>query len=137
MTARVFLDTAVLALAVGGEHPLRESCRALLAAAARGDLELHVSVESLQELLFHRMRRDDRAEAVSLVRDVRAMCRVHPFDDAVASRMFDLVSASAVGGRDAVHAATAMEHGFDEIVSPDRDFDDVPGLRRRSPDNDR
>ncbi|MGO1582118.1 MAG: type II toxin-antitoxin system VapC family toxin [Actinomycetaceae bacterium] len=133
MTARVFLDTAVLALAVGGEHPLREPCRSFLASAARGDLELHVSVEAIQELLFHRMRRGDRAEAVRLVRDVRMACRVHPFDDAVVSRMLDLVSTSAVGGRDAVHAATALEHGFHEIISPDSDFDTVPGLRRRSP----
>lgn len=133
MTARAFLGTAVLALAVGGEHPQREDCRAYLAAAARGELDLHVSVEAIQELLFHRLRRGTRSEAVSLVRDVHAMCRVHDFDDAVALRMLDLVATSPLGGRDAVHAATALEHGFDEIVTPDRDFDAVPGLRRRDP----
>jgi predicted nucleic acid-binding protein len=29
--------------------------------------------------------------------------------------------------------ATALEHGFDSIVSSDRNFDEVPGLRRIAP----
>ena len=130
---RVFLDTAVLALAVGGEHPLRASCRRYLEQAAAGELELHVSVEALQELLFHRMRRGDRAEAVALARDVRDLCHVHPFDGAVLARMLDLVATTALGGRDSVHAATAQAAGFSEIVTPDSDFDGVPGLARRTP----
>ncbi|GMA33161.1 type II toxin-antitoxin system VapC family toxin [Litorihabitans aurantiacus] len=130
---RVFLDTAVLALAVGGEHPLRTACRGYLEGAARGEIEIHVSVEAVQELLFHRMRRGGRSDAVELVRDVRELCHVHEFDDAVLARAIDLVGRSALGGRDAVHAATALGSGFAEIVTPDRDFDGVPGLRRRAP----
>lgn len=130
---RVFLDTAVLALAVGGDHALRAACRSYLERAARGELELHVSVEALQELLFHRMRRGERDDAVALVRDVRDLCQVHAFDDAVVQRVLDLVATSSLRGRDAVHAATALVAGFSEIVTPDGDVDDVPGLRRRGP----
>lgn len=32
-----------------------------------------------------------------------------------------------------MHAATALAHGFTEIVSADTDFDDVPGLTRIDP----
>ena len=131
---RVFLDTAVLALAVGGEHPLRASCRRYLEEAAAGELELHVSVEALQELLFHRMRRGDRSDAVALVRDVRELCHAHPVDDAVVARMLELVATTRLGGRDAVHAATALGAGFGEIITPDSDFDSVPGLERRGPE---
>lgn len=131
--ARVFLDTAVLALAVGGDHPLRAACRSYLHRAERGELEVHVSVEALQELLFHRMRRGERGDAVALVRDVRDLCHVHALDDTVVLRMLDLVGESSLGGRDAVHAATALVAGFVEIVTPDADFDGVPGLRRRAP----
>ncbi|PWD51244.1 VapC toxin family PIN domain ribonuclease [Serinibacter arcticus] len=134
MTAeRLFLDTAVLALAVGGERPLREACRTLLERAARGEAEIHVSVEALQELLFHRMRRGSRPDAVALVRDVRELCHVHPFEDSVLLRTLDLAATTSLGGRDAVHAATALVAGFEEIVTPDHDFDAVPGLRRRDP----
>lgn len=49
------------------------------------------------------------------------------------ARALDLVMNSVLGGRDAVHAATALSLGFDDIVSADRDFDAVPGLRRIAP----
>lgn len=130
---RAFLDTSILALAIGGEHSLREACRDYLRAAAAGSLQVHISVEALQELLFHRMRRGDRASAVAVVRDVRAVCHVHPLDEAVVDRMLTLVDRGTIGGRDAVHAATALVAGFDEIVTPDQDFEGIPGLTRRSP----
>lgn len=102
-------------------------------AATRGDVELHVSVEALQEFLFHRMRRASRATAVQQTSDVSALCVVHPFDQVVAERMLLVVEGSPLGGRDAVHAATALVHGFDVIVSPDADFDHAPGLGRLEP----
>lgn len=133
MTRRLFVDTAPLLYAVGGEHPLRESCRALLAASGEGLVELHASVEVVQEFLFHRLRRDERARAVAATRAVREALVLHPFDAAVASAMVDLVEISGVGGRDAVHAATALGAGFEEMVSSDSDLDVVPGLRRVAP----
>lgn len=128
-----FLDTAVLALALGGEHPERQACRLLLEAAADGASELHISVETLQELLFHRMRQGERSDAVSAVRHVRAACVLHDFNEAVVETTLNLVSESSIRGRDAVLAATALGAGFGQIVSPDRDFDGVPGLRRIDP----
>jgi predicted nucleic acid-binding protein len=61
------------------------------------------------------------------------MCVLHPFDEVVLARALDLVMNSVLGGRDAVHAATALSLGFDHIVSADRDFDAAPGLRRIAP----
>ena len=106
----------------------------LLAASADGLVELHASVEVVQEFLFHRLRRDDRPRAVAATRAVREALVLHPFDASVASAMVDLVEGSGIGGRDAVHAATALVAGFEEIVSTDSDLDVVPGLRRLSPD---
>ncbi|QOR70703.1 type II toxin-antitoxin system VapC family toxin [Ruania alkalisoli] len=133
VSRKVFVDTVILALAVGGESPHRAACRRILDGAANGEMELHLSAEALQELLFHRLRRGSRADAVAVVREVRAACVVHAFDEAVTDQMVDLVERSPIGGRDAVHAATALEAGFTEIVSLDRDFDQVPGLTRREP----
>jgi predicted nucleic acid-binding protein len=131
---RVFADTAVLALAIGGEHEHRASCRALLAAASAGQVELHVSVEALQELLFHRTLRAGRDAGVADVRDCIRICRVHSFDTTVLARSVDLVAVTHLRGRDAVHAATAMLHGFTEIVTTDADFDGLPELARLAPD---
>jgi predicted nucleic acid-binding protein len=131
---RVFADTAVLALAIGGEHEQRASCRTLLAAATAGQVEVHVSVEALQELLFHRTRRAGRDAAVADVRDCMRVCRLHSFDSTVLARGVDLVATTHLRGRDAVHAATAMLHGFTEIVTTDADFDGLPELVRLAPD---
>lgn len=133
MTRRIWIDTSVLAYAAGGEHPLREPCRRIVAAAAAGAFELHASVEMVQEFVFHRLRRVPRADAVAQARQAGALCVLHPFDADVLDHALGLVSASDLGGRDAVHAATALDRGFAEIVSADRDFDAVPGLRRIEP----
>jgi hypothetical protein len=53
------------------------------------------------------------------------------------SRSMELVATSeALGGRDAVHAATALVHGLQTIVSPDTAFDGIDGLYRLAPTDD-
>jgi len=130
---RLFLDTSVLALALGAPHPSRQAAQDLLTAGSSKNVELHVSAEAIQELLFHRMRRGEREVAVIQSRAVRQGCVVHPVDEEVLDRMLELVATTRLRGRDAVHAATALHHGFSEIVSADTDFDGVPGLTRIDP----
>ncbi len=64
---------------------------------------------------------------------LRDLCFLHPFDDLVLGKALELVDTTTIRGRDAVHAATAMLAGFEEIISADQDFDDIPGLVRISP----
>ena len=130
----VFVDTAVLAYAIGGDHPLRAPCRAIVAAAGAGSLELHASVEMVQELLFHRLRVSDRITAVRQARDASRLCVLHDFDAEVLHRMLELTAAhESIGGRDAVHAATALVAGIAGMMTPDRAFDRIPGLTRIDP----
>jgi predicted nucleic acid-binding protein len=133
----VLVDTAVVAYAVGGEHSLREPCQRWLLAAGRGEVELHASVEMIQEFLFHRMRRTDRTTALRQARDASQLCVLHAFEVPVLSRSMELVATSeALGGRDAVHAATALVHGLQTIVSGDTAFDGIDGLHRLAPTDD-
>lgn len=131
----LFLDPSVLLLAVGGEHPRRDACRRLLGAASRGAVRLHLSVEGGQEFLFHRLRMTDRDRAVSEFDLVDRLVVWHSFDTAVLHESRDLVARGVARGRDAVHAATALTGGFPAIVSPDADFDGIPGLLRMDPEN--
>ena len=133
-TTACLVDTAVLLYAVGGDHPMRAGSRRIVAAAGNGQIELHASVEMVQEFVVHRMRRGSRPSAVRQARDVAGLCVLHDFDRAVLRTALDLISdADTLGGRDAVHAATALQHGLPIIVSPDHAFDNVPGLRRIDP----
>lgn len=129
----LFIHSAVLAYALGDEHPRRAACRAIVSAAQRGEVELHASVELVQELVFHRLRRSGRDGAVEEGRFAARLCALHPFDVPVLERSLDLTAMTRIGGRDAVHAATALLSGFATIVSPDRDFDGIPGLGRIDP----
>lgn len=83
--------------------------------------------------MFHRLRRTDRARAVQSARDVGEALVLHPLDAGVVATMLDLVAGSSIGGRDAVHAATALTAGFTQIVSTDPDLDAVDGLARLAP----
>lgn len=129
---RVFIDSSVLILASGGPHPRKEACLKVVGAVARQQAQCHVSTEAVQELVVHRMRKDDE-HAVRIARQVAAMCVLHPFDEQVLERSLSLIEDSGVRGHDAVHAATALLAGFTEIVSADDDFAGVLGLRRIDP----
>lgn len=125
---RIFIDTPVVLYALGGPHPDRGSCRALLAAAAAGVLELHASIELVQEVTFHRLRRVSAEEAVASGRLLLEACVLYPVDRAVMARSLELVNAGLLRGRDALHAATALELGFAELVTTDSGFAGLPGL---------
>ncbi len=126
----VLVDAAVFLYALGGEHDLRAPCREVL---GHPGLELHASAELVQEVVFHRMRRAGRAQAVAEARLVADACHLHDVDQAVIQRSLSLIAEGGVGGRDAVHAATALVAGIGAIVSPDVDFDDIAGLTRIDP----
>lgn len=128
-----FLDATIILLASGEPSEARRACRSFLADEAATGSTFHMSVEGVQEVLFHRMRMVDRETAIAEVRDLLDMVVLHPFDDGVLEGAVDLVATSSIRGRDAVHAATALRAGFTVIVSADRDFDGIPGLRRLDP----
>jgi predicted nucleic acid-binding protein len=128
-----FLDATIILLAAGEPSTAQHACRSFLEAQAASGSTLHMSVEGVQEVLFHRMRMVDPGTAVAEARDVQEMVVLHRFDEGVLQTAISLVATSTVRGRDAVHAATAIRAGFDAIVTTDSDFDGIPGLRRIDP----
>lgn len=128
-----FVDAGVFVYMLGAEHPQKAPCRDLIIAARRREVDLHASVEMIQELVLHRLRRVTRTDAAAEGRAASTLCLLHPFDAEILDKALELAATTRIGGRDAVHAATALLWGFDAIVSPDRDFDGVPGLRRLDP----
>jgi predicted nucleic acid-binding protein len=132
----LFLDTNVFLYAIGGEHPLREPCRTILRRLGDGDLAATTSTEVVQELLYVLARRGRREQAVELAGHVLSL-----FPDLLPVRRQEMeVACELVAGdpelppRDAVHAATMLNHGLVTLVSADPHFDRVPGLERLTPD---
>ena len=131
----VFIDSAVLMYAAGSEHPLRSPCQRILARVAAGELDAVISVEVVQEIV-HRFTALKRPQlGASIARDALDLfAPVLPITHATMRRVPDLVDRHpTLAARDLVHAATCLEEGIEDIVSPDRGFDAVGGIRRLDP----
>jgi predicted nucleic acid-binding protein len=129
------IDTAVFMYAGGGEHPLREPCRAVLRRVAGGELDATTSAEVVQEVL-HRYLAIRRPEVgTAMATDVLdAFAPVLPITHAVMRRMPGLVGRyPALSARDLIHVATCLVEGIDTIISPDAGLDQVTELRRLDP----
>ena len=131
----VLLDASVVVYALGEANPRREPCRALLQAAASGEFRAYASVEMVQEVVHHRLRKlGDRRIAGADGRSVSAICTLLFFDREVLDLSLELIERfPTIRGRDAVHAATALAYGIERIASTDPAFDGIPGLTRLDP----
>lgn len=132
---RVLLDTAVFVYAVGTPHDYRDACRRLLDPDVLLSYGGEASVQAIQELLHQRTRRTgDRIGSATVARAMAQLCPLHELtadDLRVGLQLFEQVP--TLTGRDALHAATAVNRGIPAIVSPDTDFDGIDGLRRIDP----
>jgi predicted nucleic acid-binding protein len=134
MTERVLIDSMVALYAMGGEFAWREECRRALRLVSDGVVEGFCSVEAVQEVAHHRLRvSGDPGRAAAQARAFSQTMAVLGFDARVLDTALGLIAAGEARGRDAVHAATALVHGLDQIVSYDTAFDAVPGLSRLTP----
>jgi uncharacterized protein len=136
---RFLYDTSIFVYALGGEHPYREPCREIVRRATAGDLQGEASADLLQELLHQRIRRTgDRPIAVTSVRKVSKLIWWHPLEIDDVQRGIDLFATHAgLDSRDAVFAALALNRGIDAILATDRAFDEVAGLERIDPLDER
>ncbi len=132
---RFLFDTGVFVYALGGEHHYREPCRAILRDMRGGQLAGEASVELIHEFTYVRGRKMvARRDAAESARDIADMCRLHVVEPSDIERALDLWSDyERLDMRDAIFVAQALNRDIDAILSPDRDFDDIPGLERIDP----
>jgi uncharacterized protein len=131
----LLIDTSVIMYAGGAAHPHREACRSVLQQVAAGTLDAAVSAEVVQEIL-HRFSRGDRDIGARMARSVLDLFgTLVPVDRTVmADVVTRFVREGGLSARDALHAATCAVHGFESIVSVDRDFDGLADVRRVPPE---
>jgi uncharacterized protein len=131
----VFIDTAVIMYAAGGEHPLREPCGRIIAGIGDGDIDAVTSAEVIQEILhrFISLRRPEIGR-IQAIEALDLFAPILPLTHALMRRAPDLARKyPSLDARDLVHVATCIHEGISEIVSPDRGFDQVAELRRIDP----
>jgi predicted nucleic acid-binding protein len=132
---RFLFDTGVFIYALGGEHPYREPCRAILREVQRRRLGAEASVELIHEFAYVRLRQvGHRADATRSAYTIARSFSLHVVDPSDIERALDLwCEHERLDMRDAIFAAQALNRGIDAILSPDQDFDAIASLERIDP----
>lgn len=132
----ILVDANIIMYAAGASHPHKQPSVSLLERVARGELEAAIDAEVLQEIL-HRYRTIRRWADGRRVYDLTRQLfpDVLPVTASVLDRARRLLDADAhIMARDALHAAVALTEGMDAVCSYDRDYDRIPGVVRREPE---
>lgn len=135
MTERYFLDSNIIMYAIGGPHALKSPCQRVIELVEQQQLHVVTNTEVIQEILYRYTAINRRALAVetgNLVMDIVEETFSVTADD---MRLAGLLvhKHAQVNVRDAVHAATMIQHRVRSILTADRHFDQFTQLRRIDP----
>ena len=128
----ILIDSNVPMYLVGAAHPHKADAQRLLERFAIANRRLVSDVEVLQEIL-HRYVAIDRRDAIQPAFDtlLGVVDQVLPITVETLHSARDIVLGSpALSARDALHVAVMRQHDIQEILSFDRGFDGIPGIRR-------
>ena len=128
----IFVDSNISMYLIGAEHPNKGAADTKLSALIRSQDRLVTDVEVQQEIL-HRYVSVDRREAIqpafdALLAIVDEVFPVEPRDVARAKAL--VLERRALSARDAIHVAIMERYEVSRILSFDKGFDGVPGIRR-------
>lgn len=131
----ILVDSNVLMYAAGTAHPNKKASLALLQRIAEAKVEAVLDAEVLQEVL-HRYRAIGRWETGRELYD--RIRRIFPAVIPVTAGILDVARRlldehPRLMARDALHAAVCGEAGLEAICSYDRDFDQLPEVKRLEP----
>lgn len=131
----ILVDTNIIMYAAGADHQHKRPSLRLLEQVASGEVDGIINAETLQEIL-HRYRSikrwSDGRKVYDLARQI--FPEVIPVTSEVLDHARRLLDTNArLMARDALHAAVVIGEGLDAICTYDRDFDNIPGIRRIEP----
>ncbi len=128
----IFVDTNIPMYLVGSPHANRTAAERKLDELIRGQERLVTDVEVQQEIL-HRYAAIGRRDAIQPAFDalLGIVDEVFPIEPRDVARAKGLVlERLALSARDAIHVAIMERHEVSRILTFDRGFDAVPGIRR-------
>lgn len=130
----ILVDSNVPMYLVGADHPHKIDARRLLERLVADRQRLVTDAEVLQEIL-HRYTAIDRRDAIQPAFDAlkAVVDEVFPVEEGDVVRAKDLVATHpALSARDALHVAVMQRHSVARILTFDRGFDAVRGVKRIS-----
>jgi predicted nucleic acid-binding protein len=128
----IFVDANVPMYLIGDEHPHKVDAQSMIERLAGERRRLVTSSEVFQEIL-HRYISIDRRDWIELAFETlrEIVDQVLAVEEADVFAAKDLVHAHPkMSSRDAVHAAVMRRRQITEVLSFDRGFDAVTGIKR-------
>ena len=128
----ILVDTNMPTYLVGDDERHKARTERLLDRAVTNRERLVTDAEVFQEIL-HRYKTINRLEAIQPAFDLLhgIVDEIFPIGvSAIESAKTLVLGYRHLSARDALHVAVMQEHGVDRIMSFDRGFDAIPGLRR-------
>ena len=128
----ILVDSNIPIYLIGAAHPNKEAARRLVERSIMNEHRLVTDAEVLQEIL-HRYVAIDRRDAIqpafdALLGIVDEVLAVELADTQRARRL--VLGPGDLSARDAIHVAIMQRHEIDQILSFDRGFDAITGVRR-------
>ncbi len=128
----ILVDSNVPMYLIGAPHPHKTDSQRRLESLLSGGERLVTDAEAFQEIL-HRFAAIDRRDAIGPAFEVLSSIvdEVLPVteNDVLRARNV-LLATPGLSARDALHVAVMEHGGIGTILSFDRGFDLVPGIRR-------
>lgn len=126
--ARVTIDSAPLIYFLEGHRTFKPLYAPLFQAEAEGQLEIVISTIAVAEVMTGPLRSGDEALA-NRYRRALSQWEVVPLDIDLAALAARLRASHKLKLPDAIHAATAISTGSVALVTHDRDFSGLTGMR--------
>lgn len=126
------IDTNVIVYAVGSVHPLKQASDRILSDIAAGTLAANLDVETLQEVLHLYSSRGERKKGFRTIEHL-LMLFPNPFPigrEEIEKARDLMMEHSFLGARDGIHAAVVQAHDLEGIITADKVFDRIKGLKR-------
>ncbi len=131
----LFLDANLIMYSMGGPHPLREPCKKFLEKIKSQEILGVTNTEVLQEILYRYFSIERGTHGEIAYQSMIEFCTdVFPVRVADTDKALEILKrVKGITSRDAVHAATMIHNGINEIISTDPHFDLIHEIKRIDP----
>lgn len=119
---------------LGNPHPLKIPCTKIIEKIRSAKIQVCTDTEVFQEILYRYYsigRKDIAHQACELLGDIATPIFPVSHEDIV--KAMSLLNSHVIPVRDAIHAATMMNHNIRYILSSDTHFDHIPEIKRLQP----
>ncbi len=131
----LFIDANLIMYSMGGPHPLREPCKKFLEKIKSGEILGVANTEILQEILHGYFSIERRTVGEIAYQSMIDFCTdIFPVRVVDTDKALEILKrVKGITSRDAIHAATMIHNGINEIISADPHFDLIPEIKRIDP----